>query len=133
MNEQSGHSDQYRTASPWPVLVAGGFALSEVGIFLGVFPVAVGGVLLLGASTAGILDESGYVTRTWRVLAGLGAAFAVLGIAIVATQGSPLGVSVPAVVADPGGVVGRGVAVVVAGVMLVGAGLTGDAVGTTGR
>jgi hypothetical protein len=132
-HENPGVANQYRTASPWPVLVAVGFAITEVGVFLGVFAVAVGGVLLLGASTAGILRESGYVRHTWRVLAALGGGFTLLGVAIVATQGSPLGVSVAAVVADPGGVVGRGVAVAVAGVMLVAAGATGGSVGTASQ
>lgn len=129
MEEQPGLSDQYRTASPWPLLVAAGFALSEIGIFLGLFPVAVGGVLLLGGSVAGILRESGYVARPWRLLAGLGAAFALAGAAVVATQVAPGSLSIDSVVADPNGVVGRGLAVVAGGVMLLAAGATGSFAG----
>lgn len=125
MAEQPGVSDEYRMASPWPLFVALGFALSEVGVFMGVFAVAVGGILLLGASVTGILRESGYVTRTWRTLAALGAGFALLGVGIVATQVSPGSVPVAETVADPNGAVGRGLSVVVAGVMLAVAGATG--------
>jgi len=132
MEEQPGLSDQYRTASPWPLLVALGFTLSEVGVFLGVFPVAVGGVLLLGGSVAGILAESGYAARPWRTLAYLGVCFAVLGGIVVATQVSPGDLAVMDTVADPNGVVGRGLAVVFAGVMLVAAGVVGQTAGTRG-
>lgn len=129
MEEQPGLSDEYRMASPWPLFVAVGFAVLEVGVFMGVFPVAVAGVLLFGASVTGILKESGYVTRTWRVLGALGVGFGLLGLALVATQVSPATVSPLAVVAEPNGVVGRGLAVVVGGVMLVLAGATGHVAG----
>jgi hypothetical protein len=133
MEEQPGLSDQYRTASPWPLLVAVGFALTEVGVFLGLFPIAVGGVLLLGGSVAGILGESGYTRRPWRTLALLGAGFALLGGALVATQVPGSSVSLLETVADPNGVVGRGLAVAVAGVMLVATGIVSQAVGRTGQ
>jgi len=132
MEEQPGLSDQYRTASPWPLLVALGFTLSEVGVFLGVFPVAVGGILLLGGSVAGILAESGYATRPWRTLGYLGVGFAVLGLIVVASQVSLGDLAVMDTIADPSGAVGRGLAVVVAGVMLVAAGLVGQTAGTRG-
>ncbi|WP_415381082.1 cox cluster protein [Halosimplex sp. TS25] len=129
MEEQPGLSDQYRTASPWPLLVAVGFALSEVGVFLGVFPVAVGGILLLGASVAGILAESGYARRPWRTLAALGGGFTVLGAIVVATQVSPSSVDLLGIVGDPNGITGRGLAIAVAGVMLVVAGGVSQAAG----
>ncbi|MFB6139473.1 MAG: cox cluster protein [Halosimplex sp.] len=130
MEEQPGLSDQYRTASPWPLLVAVGFALSEVGVFLGVFPVAVGGILLLGASVAGILTESGYSRRPWWTLALLGVGFVALGAVLVATQIPALSVDrLLGVVADPNGVVGRGLAVAVAGAMLAVAGVVSQAAG----
>ncbi|WP_135667057.1 DUF7541 family protein [Halorhabdus rudnickae] len=115
----------YRRASPWPVFVALGFALSELGIFVGLYPVAVGGLLLLAGSVAGILRESNYATDVWRPLAGLGAVLSVLGLAIVATQIDPTTLDILAVVADPGGIVGRGLAVVGAGVILFAVGLPG--------
>lgn len=123
MAEKPGLSDEYPTASPWPPFVALGLALSEIGVFMGVFSVAVAGLLLLGASVAGILRESEYVARTWVVLAGLGGVFVLLGGVVVATQVSGA-VPVRGVVADPNGVVGRGAAIAVAGVLLVAAGAT---------
>ncbi|ELZ20583.1 cox cluster protein [Halosimplex carlsbadense 2-9-1] len=131
MEEQPGLSDQYRTASPWPLLVAVGFALAEIGVFLGVFPLAVGGVLLLGGSVAGILGESGYASRPWRALALLGAGFAALGGLLVATQVPGSSVGLLEIVTDPNGVVGRGLAVAVAGVMLVAAAVASQAAGRT--
>jgi len=132
MEEQPGLSDQYRTASPWPLLVAFGFTLSEVGVFLGVFPVAVGGILLLGGSVAGILGESGYANRPWRTLAYLGVGFVALGLIVVASQVSPTDLAVMDTISDPNGAVGRGLAVVAAGTMLVAAGLAGQTAGTRG-
>ncbi|WP_275883657.1 cox cluster protein [Halorhabdus sp. BNX81] len=126
MSEQPNVRTQSRRASPWPVFVALGFALSEVGIFIGLYPVAVGGLLLLGASVAGILRESGYVRDLWRPLTGLGAAFSVLGVAIVATVVDPATVEIVALVEEPSGVVGRGLSVVGAGGILVAFGLTGS-------
>lgn len=132
MAEEPGLSDRYPRASPWPLFVAFGLALSEVGVFLGLFPVAVAGVGLLGGSVAGILRESGYVRRTWLVLTALGGGFVLLGVAVVATQASG---SLPlrAVLADPNGVVGRGLAIVAGGVLLLAAGVTGYAVGNPDR
>jgi hypothetical protein len=86
MEEQPGLSDQYRTASPWPVFVALGLTLSEIGVFIGLFPVAVFGLILFGGSIAGILTESGYVSRPWPTLSGVGVVLAGLAILIGITQ-----------------------------------------------
>jgi len=86
MNEQSGLSDQYKRASPWPLFVALGLALSEIGVFVGVFPVAVFGLLLFGGSVAGILTESGYTERPWSALVALGAILAVAGVVLIGWQ-----------------------------------------------
>ncbi|MDG5776272.1 cox cluster protein [Haloarculaceae archaeon H-GB2-1] len=138
MDEQPGLSDQYRMASPWPLFVALGLALSEVGIFMGLFPVAVGGLLLLGGSVSGILRESGYVARPWRTFAQLGGFFALLGVIVVGTQvdlvtaigTDPLALmgTLLGVVERPSNyaVLGRGMAVVVAGLMMLAAGGTGS-------
>ncbi|MFB6307792.1 MAG: hypothetical protein ABEH35_00540 [Haloarculaceae archaeon] len=81
MDEQPGLSDRYRMASPWPLFVALGLVLSEVGVVLGIFPVAVFGLLLFGGSVAGILTESGYAARPWPTLLAVGSGLAVLGAA----------------------------------------------------
>jgi len=133
MDEQPGLSDQYRMASPWPVFVALGLALSEVGVFMGVFPVAVGGILLFGGSIAGILRESGYVSRPWQTLAQVGVVFLVLGGALVVWQVDAVSTGLLAVVTQPGGdgFVSRGLSVAVGGVMLLAAGGTGSLMNRT--
>lgn len=73
-------------ASPWPLFVALGLAVGEVGVFLGLYPVAVGGLLLFVGSVAGIVHEAGYVETPWRVLAGLGVLLVVVGVWVVSTQ-----------------------------------------------
>lgn len=67
--EAPGLSEQYTRASPWPVFVALGIPLSELGILFGSVPVAVGGLLLFGGSVAGMAAESGYAATPWRALA----------------------------------------------------------------
>ena len=86
MDDQPGLSDQYRMASPWPLFVALGLAISEVGVVLNILPLSVGGLLLLVGTTAGIVQEAGYTERPWGVLGGLGAALVIIGAILVATQ-----------------------------------------------
>lgn len=108
MDEQPGLSDQYRRASPWPLFIAIGLPIAELGILFNWFSVAVGGTLLLFGSVAGILNESGYVSKPWRVLGYLGVAVLLVGGVIVYTQ--------------TGDVATRGYALVTTGVLsLVGA------------
>lgn len=70
MDENPGLSDQYRMASPWPVFIALGLPIAELGILFGgdFFPVAVGGLLLFFGSVAGMLREAGYVETPWTAL-----------------------------------------------------------------
>jgi len=86
MDEDPGLSGQHRRASPWPLFVAFGLTISEVGVFLGIFTVAVFGLLLFGGSVAGILTESRYTNRPWPTLLAFGAVLAVAGALIVVTQ-----------------------------------------------
>ena len=124
MEEQPGLSDQYRTASPWPVFVALGLALSEVGVFIGLFPVAVFGLILFGGSVAGILTESGYAERPWPTLLGVGSVLAVIAAALAVTY-LPLADITLANVGE-GPLFTRLVAVAVAGVVMVGMGGVGS-------
>ncbi|WP_254278961.1 DUF7541 family protein [Haloarcula marina] len=116
MEEQPGLSDQYRTASPWPVFVALGLALSEVGIFIGLFPVAVFGLVLFGGSIAGILTESGYTDRPWPTLLAVGGILASLAIGIALVQVPMADITLANV--GEGELLTRLVAVVVAGVVM---------------
>lgn len=102
MEEQPGLSDQYRRSSPWPLFIALGFVLSELGVLFGgaLIPVAVGGVVLLEASVVGILRESGYTDSLWAP------AF-VVGTLFVAAAGALLywGVQIRALAVGGGGAI----------------------------
>lgn len=117
MEEQTGLSDQYRKASPWPLFIALGLAVAEVGVFLNIVPFAVGGLVLLVGSLGGIMSESGYVATPWPFIGVLGIAFLVIGIVLMVLY--PLG---------GGGAfdIGfRGVAIAVGGVLCMGGSLVG--------
>jgi hypothetical protein len=111
MEDTPGLSEQYRKASPWPLFVALGIPLSELGILFGLFPVAVGGLLLFGGSAAGMAAESGYAQTAWRGMAGVAVVLLVLGLAFVFTA-----LDLP----------DRGAAILVAAIILVAAGATGE-------
>lgn len=83
MDDTPGLSDQYRTASPWPIFVALGIPISEIGILFDLFPVAVGGLLLFSGSVAGMTRESGYAETPWGPLAVLGGILLVVGAAFL--------------------------------------------------
>jgi hypothetical protein len=111
MDEQAGLSDQYRMASPWPIFVALGIPIAELGILFDVFVVAVGGLLLFCGSVTGLLREAGYARTAWRPLA----VFAVL---LVAVGGVFAFTEV--------NLVTRGYAIITAGVLLAVAGIGGE-------
>jgi hypothetical protein len=110
MDEDPGLSSQYRRASPWPMFVAFGVPISELGILFDLFPVAVGGLLLFCGSVSGMIQESGYADTPWRPLFGLAVVCLVVGLAFVFTDLR---------------LVTRGYAIVTAGVLLLGGGLLG--------
>ncbi|OLZ41648.1 hypothetical protein A6E15_11930 [Natrinema saccharevitans] len=106
---------------PWPLFVALGLAGSEVGIVVGLGPVAVAGLVVFAASLAGILVDAGYVDRPLPFAAKTGAAFVAVG-AILAAHGT--GTVSIALLEPLTGLASRGVALLVAGIAtLVGAGL----------
>jgi hypothetical protein len=103
--------------SAWPLVVALGLTVSEVGVFMGVYPLAVGGLVLLVASVAGITHEAGYTGRPWRLAGALGVVLAAVGVWMVSTQ-VPLAVDpVLAAVEGADGIVLRGFSVVGAGLV----------------
>jgi hypothetical protein len=112
MDEQPGVSDEYRKTSPWPVFVAFGLAIFEVGIVWPLFPVAVGGLLLFVGSVVGILTESGYVADPWK--------------ALIAASVGCLAVGGTVALATGGSVRLRGLAVLVGGVVVLAAGVFGS-------
>lgn len=117
MEEQSGVSDRHRKASPWPLFIAVGLGLAEVGVFLDLVSIAVGGLLLLVGSLGGIMSESGYATTPWPVIGGLGLILALVGIGLTALY--PIG---------GGGALDlgfRAVSIAVAGLLCMGGSLLG--------
>lgn len=103
-------------ASPWPAFVAIGLAVSEVGVFLDLVPLAVGGLLLFAGSCAGGLEEAGYARTPWTFLGVIGIALAIVGTTLwlaypVESEGIALGF--------------RGMSIAVAGVFCVGAAAVG--------
>jgi hypothetical protein len=109
MDENPGVSDQYRTASPWPLFVALGIPISEVGLLFDLFPVAVGGLVLFCGSVAGMADEAGYVDRPWGTLGVLAALCFAGGLALAFAVGQPT----------------RGYATITAGALLMAGGVAG--------
>ncbi len=119
MEEQSGLSERHRKASPWPLFIALGLALAEVGVFLDLIPIAVGGLLLLVGSLGGIMSESGYVATPWPFIGGLGLVLTVAGIILTVLY--PLG---------GGGALDlgfRAISIAVAGLLCMGGSLLGRA------
>lgn len=90
MDEQPGLSSQYRKMSPWPMFIAFGLVISEVGILFNTFPVAVGGLVLLCGSMAGMATESGYAKTPWRALAACAGVLVVFGGALVYAGSLPV-------------------------------------------
>lgn len=116
---EPGLSDQYRKASPWPLFVALGVVLSEVGVVLGLFPVTVGGLLLFGGTVAGILKESGYVDRPAVALASLGLVLLAIGLLAVLLQVDVGAISIDVLLDPTRPFVYRGSAIAGAGIILV--------------
>jgi hypothetical protein len=116
MEEQRGLSDQYRKASPWPLFIAVGLAIAEVGVFLDVVAFAVGGLLLFVGSVAGILSESGYLSTPWPFVGGLGMVLAAVGIVLMTLYPG-----------DSGAIdIGlRAIAIAIAGVLCMGGSIAG--------
>jgi peptidoglycan/LPS O-acetylase OafA/YrhL len=118
MDENPGVSEQYRMASPWPVFVALGIPISEIGLLFDVLPIAVGGLLLFCGSVAGMVAEAGYAKSPWRAAAGCAVAlFAFAGLLVYLAS------------TDGGATLGqRGLAVVVSGGLLLAGSLVGSLV-----
>jgi hypothetical protein len=111
MDDQPGLSDQYRMASPWPIFVALGIPLAELGILFDVFVVAVGGLLLFCGSVTGLLREAGYAKTAWRPLAVFAILLFAVGGVLVFTDVN---------------LVTRGYAIITAGALLAAAGIGGE-------
>lgn len=77
--------DGPRAMSPWPLFVALGIVLSELGVLMGgpLIPVAVGGIVLLEGSVVGVLREAGYTNTLWKAALAIGVVFLLVGVVLV--------------------------------------------------
>jgi hypothetical protein len=103
--------------SAWPLIVALGITVSEVGVFMGVYPLAVGGLVLFVASATGITHEAGYTSRPWRLAGAMGLVLVAVGAWIVSTQVPPAVDPLLAAVDRADGIVLRGFSVIGAGLV----------------
>ena len=116
------------SSSPWPVIAALGIAATEAGVLFGLVPIAVGGVLAVGASGAGMAREVGYAEDPWRPLRAIGAVIAVCSAAVwiaIAPTPTPNGL-VTAAATD--GIAVRAAVVCAAAALLIVAGASGPVV-----
>lgn len=86
MDDAQALSDQYRMASPWPLFVALGIPIAELGILFDIFALAVGGLLLFSGSVAGMTREAGYADTPWGPLVVLGFVLLAVGGAFILTD-----------------------------------------------
>lgn len=84
--QESSTSETYAKSSPWPLLIAIGIALSELGVLLGLRPVSVGGLLLLVGTITGLLRESNYVTGLHWSLGVMGGLLIASGIGLIMSE-----------------------------------------------
>lgn len=122
--ESTAATDRPARTSPWPLFVAVGLALSEVGVLFGMYSLTVGGVLLFGGSCAGMLVESDHAASTRTALMAIGGLFVLAGLACWLWGATPA-TSPLAVARAPAtdGVARRGGAILAAGAILVTIGL----------
>lgn len=122
MTGGSGPTAVGPSATPWPVLAAVGLAVGELGVLAGSVPVATAGVVLLGGGLSGILADAGYVGTLARSMVPIGALFLLVGAGIWAGRSPSFAVSALAATVTADGIARRGLALVVAGGLLVGLG-----------
>ncbi len=121
--ESERMADRYDKTSPWPIVIVLGLVLSELGILFGLYPLAVGGLIMFVGSVSGIVYEAGYVVSPWRLISGLGAALVALGLIAVSIQADVTAAGTFLSPADAGQIAYRGVAIAVSGVILALAGV----------
>jgi hypothetical protein len=110
-------TDHKPSASLWPMFVAFGLAIAEVGVVVGVFVFTVIGFLMFTGAIAGILAEAGYVERPWATLGVLGTVVLALGIAVFWAFDGVVGG--PELVAVNNAVAYRGLSMISAGALTV--------------
>lgn len=113
--------------SAWPIAVALGLAIGEVGVLLGLVPVAVSGVVLFGGGIAAISRESGLATDPWHPLAAVGGVIGALSLGVWSLRVYEFSLSAYLARVTTDAIAVRAAVVFVAAVVLLGAGLVGVA------
>lgn len=126
---QQAASGRSPATSAWPVFVALGLALGELGVLFGVYPVAVAGLLLFLGSVTAVIHEAGYVARPWQLLGVLGALLLITGTLLVYSQ---VGSAPRAALSVPDGITARGLAIAGSGAVALVAGGVGTVVDLRG-
>ena len=127
----AGPAAEVRKVSSWPLFVALGLAVGEVGVVMAIYPLAIGGLVLFAGSVAGILTEAGYTERPWRTLTALSGLFVVLGLLVVVTQTGTSLDAVQGALASTDTIVLRGFSIVGAGIVALAASVAGGSVTET--
>ena len=128
----AGAATEAGKVSSWPLFVALGLAVGEVGVVMAIYPLAIGGLVLFAGSVAGILTEVGYTQRPWWTLTALSGVFVLLGLVIVVTQTGTSLDAVQGALASTDTIVLRGFSIVGAGIVALSAGIAGGAVTDAG-
>jgi hypothetical protein len=106
-------TDHKPSSSLWPMFVAFGLALAEVGVVVGVFVLTVIGFLMFTGAVAGILAEAGYVDDAWATLGVLALVVFGLGGVVFVRYGGTVGGA--ELVAVPNAIAYRGLSMIAAG------------------
>lgn len=125
--------DPDRTASPWPILVALGIAVGELGVLFGFVSLAVGGILAFGLGAASILREADVVRGRARPVLGVGILIGALGLLVWSLRVYHPTLDAYLAMAATDGIAARAAIVVGAAVLLVAGGLLGIALETRRR
>lgn len=125
MESSTSATERRFVSTPWPPLVAVGFVLSELGVFVGSIPVVLGGLVLFGTSCAGIFRETEYVQTIWTPLKLLGALFVLIGGVLWGSTVSPLTVDAAVRVLQSDRIALRGASILLGGTILLFFGFVG--------
>ncbi len=122
-----------RRSSAWPLVAALGIVATEAGVLFGLLAIAIGGVVAVGASCAGMLHEAGYATDPWLPLRRIGTVVAGVSTAVwiaVAPAITPTAL-IDAAVTD--GIAVRAAVILGAALLLILAGIMGPIVTNSGE
>ncbi|WP_439025954.1 DUF7541 family protein [Haloarchaeobius sp. DT45] len=122
-SQSSTRAPKRPKASAWPMLIAVGLAVSEVGVLFGSLPISVFGLLMFCGSVAGIFAETGYVDHPWTVMAGFAVLLVVVGAYLFVDFGGTVGGA--ELIGVDNRIAYRGVSIAMAGIVTLVAAVVG--------